>query len=148
MISTDMITRSVHQGVKTIVKAEVFYHASGKMVSHFNYPVSYTVLNNAQGEISIYDPENNSVQTMQNDIFTSTTSNFHYFVHNKTNDMGLGDLGFKLIETKFEDHLKITKWVPKITMNQKLTSIELVHDNFKPIYIGYRDINYQVIKKI
>lgn len=147
-LSTNMTSRSLFKGNSTTAKAEIYYENTGKIVSHFIHPVDYFVISNSKGEVSLYNTKENTVTITQSLSFSTESSYFHFFLRDKANDMGLKDLGFKLNNTKYEEGLLITTWIPSIPGKQPITSIELAHENYKPIYLGYTDMNFKLFKKI
>lgn len=146
-MSMHMETKTAKDGYKTAVKADIFYSKDGRMVSHYLAPKKYTVLNNAKGEIKIYDREANTVLQQQNYMYSTETSQFYYFLGNNKTDLGLSQMGFTQSNVKFEDGLMITEWTPPAKMVGKISKVELVLEQGKPIYIAYFDSNNKVSNK-
>jgi len=144
-----MTTKVLEKGKKIIIKAEIYYQArDGKMIIHYSYPTEYFFITNSKGEAKFYDPKNNTVYKKQHFMYSSESSYFYYFLSNKMNDMGLKDLGLHLSETKFEDNLLITTWFPKIIGDGKVGKVELVHENYKPIFMAYYDTKGKILRKV
>ncbi|HEY8402058.1 MAG TPA: hypothetical protein VIK89_12390 [Cytophagaceae bacterium] len=143
-----MHTRTTKGGKGTTIKADVFYSSNGKMVTHFTTPEELFIINNAKGELAIYNPGKNTVRMETNYAYGTEYSPLYYFFQDKKSDLGLGTLGFKLKETRFDKNLTITKWAAPLAMAKQLKEVELVHDAQKPIYQSYVDGKGRVLKKI
>jgi hypothetical protein len=146
-ISLNMETRSATAGKSTLVKASIFYSSEGKMISYFTAPQELIIVNNKKGEITIYNPVNNTVVQQQNFMIGTETTQLYYFLENKRNDLGLSGMGYMLKTTRFEDGLKITNWAPPMELASQLSQVELVHEKGNPIYMGYHNEKGRVIKK-
>ncbi len=140
-VSMEMETKNAKGGYTSAIKAKLYYANDGRMVSFYTYPKEYVILNNAKGEIKIYDQEKNTVLLQQNFMYSTESSQFYYFLNNKKADLGLGQMGFTQSNVRFEDGLMITEWLPPMNMTNQLSKVELVHDNENPIYIAYYDNN-------
>jgi hypothetical protein len=77
-ISVSMNTRSTRAGKTAMLKAEIAYHISGTMISHFTAPNDQYIINTAKGEISLYDPIKNIVNQQVNYLFSTETTQFYY----------------------------------------------------------------------
>jgi outer membrane lipoprotein-sorting protein len=147
-ISLNMTSRQVQDGKSVIIKGEVFYQRNGNLTTHFTYPKEYLLLANKEGETKIYDPLKNTVIQYQNFLFSTESSKFAYFFSGRVNDMGLNDIGYAPDKTSFENNLRVTEWRLRTPGKDLIQKIKLVYDNQKPIYMDYRDVNDQVIRKV
>ncbi len=136
-----MESKTAKSGYSSLTDAEVYYANDGSMVSYYNSPKKYTVMNNSKGEIKIYDPEKNVVLLQQNYLYSTETSQFYYFLNNKKSDLGLNQMGFIQNNVRFEEGFMITEWLPPAQMAKSVGKVELVHENGQPIYIAYYDNN-------
>jgi hypothetical protein len=76
-ISMIMVARSNKNGKTATIKSEIAYQvAGGKMVSHFTQPNNQYIINNAKGEVSIYDPAKNTVIQQVNYILVQKLRSF------------------------------------------------------------------------
>ncbi|OWY25083.1 hypothetical protein C7N43_17575 [Sphingobacteriales bacterium UPWRP_1] len=141
-------TKQVKNGQSTTVKATMYYTAGGKMVTHFTQPREYVLLSNSKGEYKIYDPQNNTVQQSQNQLFSTDVTYFGHFLNNRSGDMGLRSMGFALLNTRFDEGAMITEWKPQLVDADSPYYIELVHENGEPIFIGYKDIGGKYMRKV
>jgi outer membrane lipoprotein-sorting protein len=147
-LSARMTTKAAQKGTTTTVKADVYYHSSGKMITHFFYPVEMFMINNAKGEVSIYDPAKNTAKQQQHYAFSTETSQLYYFLQNKKSDLGMKALGFTVNSTRFEEDLMITKWLPPSALMNQIQEVELVHRGANPIYMKYVGKDGKNAKKV
>jgi len=147
-ISVKMLTRVAHDGYVITTEADIYYSYTGKMVTHLKTPQEMFIINNARGEVMVYNVKDNTVYQDQNPLFTTETSQIHIFFQNKRTDLGLRDMGFKAYNTKFEDGLMITEWWPPMEMMSQIQKVELVHDRQNPIYLAYVEATGSIIKKV
>lgn len=142
-----MEKRSNRAGKTTKLNAEIFFGRKGDMVTHFTNPAEVFIINNKEGELSVYNPETNSVYQSVNYQAGSESTTFYYFLMNQSADMGLNRIGFKLADTKVDGKLLINYWEPPKKVDG-LADIELVREGGKPIFMGYRDRKKNYIKKV
>jgi hypothetical protein len=147
-IQLDMDMKSLHNNKVVSFKGKIYYrHANGQMVTRFTYPREIITITNAQGEFKNFNVKENTVTQIQGRDFSSKESFIYMFFSGRTRDMGLRDAGFKLSDTKIEDKMVITKWsAPVIDQEISGNSVELVHENFLPIYMGVYQNNMIVSK--
>lgn len=148
-IMAHMESEKLISGKKIVIRGDVFYNqAEGKMIVHYTYPQDYFYVSNTLGEVKMYLPESNQVMIQRNPILSSQNDVLYYFLSNKISDLGLKDAGFKLADTKVEDRNVITTWTPPAPANKKVSKVEIVHQNFVPIYSAYFDLDEKISKKI
>ena len=146
-VAFEMEKRVNKAGVTTKFSADVYFDRGGDMVTRFSFPTEIYVLNNKEGELSIYNAELNSVHQSVNYQAGSENTTFYYFLTNRTVDMGLGKIGFKLVGSKIDGNLLVNYWEPPQEING-LADVELVRDANKPIFIGYRNEKEEYVKKV
>src|SRR6478609_2519417 len=146
-VSMDMLTRTTKKGLISTLKAKIFYTSEGKMVSYYSDPRELLIINNKNGDISMYDIKDNSVTQKQNFLFRTDQNQMFYFLENNKSDLGLAKMGFALKETKFEDGLKISVWIPPFSLAREISKVELVHEKNSPIFLGYFNMKGKAIKK-
>ena len=148
-ISLLMETKILSQGKYVSSAAEIFYKfREGEMIVRYQKPFEYIVISNAKGEAKVYNPKTNEVSVQQGFMYETEKSLFYYFFSNRTTDLGLKDLGFMLDNTRFEDGMIITTWKPGLSIGEQVSKVELVHEKYLPIYLGYYDKKGQLTKKI
>lgn len=147
-VSATMTMRTAHKGKTINTKAELCYSTSGRMVSLFPKPSELYVFNNANGELKVYDPTKNSVLQQQNATYSTETTQFFFFLHNRKADLGLSSMGFSLGETKFENGVMISIWKSPTPMAKNIKRVELVHKGQNPIFMKYVDPSERTIKKV
>ncbi len=143
-----MLTRSTQKGMLKTLKASVFYTSEGKMACHYIEPYEAVVLNNSKGEFTIYNFSSNSVIQKQNYLMGTETNQLFYFLENNRGDLGLSKMGFTLKETKFEEGLRITVWLPPMQISKEILKVEVAHNKNNPIFLGYFDKKGKAISKV
>ncbi len=140
--------RRVNGGDQTIKStASVYFNANGEMVTRYSPPMNVYVFNNLDGEISIYNERDNTVIQSVNYQAGSTNTNFYYFLQGETDDMGLKKLGFALSNTEVKDGLLITEWLAPMDVQSNFASVELVHKDDLPVFLGHKDAKGMYVKK-
>jgi len=148
-VSASMESRKLFDGKVVIVKAQIYYtFDEGKMIMNYTYPNKHVFISNALGEAKVYYPERNEVSVLQNTMFSTENDVLYYFMSGQIDDLGLRSLGFQLAETDFDDNLMVTTWMPPGTIAGRLSKIEMVHENYIPIYSAYYTGDNKVQKKI
>ena len=148
-LSMNLISKSLQKGKSITTKAEVYYKVSGGLlVTHLTSPVEYIIITNDKGEFKMYDMKANSVSQSQSADFSSENSFIHDFLNGNTNDMGLRKIGFQLKSTKVEDNMVITDWIPPLDLASKMSRVELVHENYSPIYMAFYGKKDKLLSKI
>jgi hypothetical protein len=148
-IMAHMESEKLIAGKKVIIRGDVFYSQSdGRMVVHYTYPQDYFFVSNTKGEVQLYLPEANQVMIQRNPVLSSQNDVLYYFLSNKISDLGLKDAGFELTETKVEDRNVITTWTPPAPASKTISKVEMVHQDFVPIYTAYFDLKEKITKKI
>lgn len=137
-ISMRLTSKTLQNGKSITTQAVMYYRlAGGLLVTHITAPLEYLAITNDKGEFKMYDIKANTVSQMQGADFSSENSFVHDFLRGNTNDMGLRALGFKLKNSKVEDNLVITNWTPSLQADPKISRVELVHENYAPIYMAF-----------
>lgn len=144
-----MTAESVHENVKNRVEADVYYLINeGKMITHYTYPKDYVRESNRLGEVKMYFPENNAVVIQQDEMYSSENDVLHYFLYNKLTDLGLTDLGYKLIDNKEDDGVMVTEWEPVVYESEDIKKIVLAHLDNLPIYTAYFKVRNKLVRKV
>lgn len=148
-VSMRMEAKSLNKGKAMIINAEIFYQFDkGNMLTRYLSPLNYMFFTNQKGEAKVYYPKTNEVYLKQSADFDSEKCLLYFFLSNKLNDLGLKDMGFSITDTRFEDHLVITTWFPPAVLINSYGKVELVHEDYRPIYIAYFDKSGKITKKI
>mgnify|MGYP003109951568 CR=1 FL=1 len=125
-----------------------YFDSSGKMVAIYDRPDNLVIINDEKGRVTIYDSKNNTVIQANNPYYSSRANELYYFINDKKNDLGLSEIGFRLQDSKVEEGLIITEWVPPVDGMKYFSFIKIVHENDNPIYLEYRDRDNKIIKKV
>lgn len=148
-VQANIESKQLDRGKSITLKSQVFYQSNGNCLTHYTYPVEYFVFTNKLGEVKIYDPVKNTILIQQDNIYSSKTSPFYFFLSGKSNDMGLTDLGFIPLKTYSENVNIVTEWKKKKVVNDvPVQLVKLVHQQENPIYMEYRDAQSQALRKV
>ena len=144
-----MESHSLQGGKAAGLSAELFYQSlDGRLITKLKTPVNQVMITNRLGELTIYDPEKNTVYRTQSLEYSSENNLIYYFLNGKTQDMGLAEMGFTRQKAEFDGALMITQWMPPSQLNHLFSYIELVHEDYMPIYAGYYDAGGKLVKKV
>jgi hypothetical protein len=148
-VQANIETKQLENGKSIILKSKVFYQTNGNCVTHYTYPLEYFVLTNKLGEVKVYNPIDNTVIIQQDNIYSSKTSPFYFFLSGKVNDMGVSDFGFTPTKTYTEKNNIITEWKKKKMSNDMPVSmIKLVYLKENPIFMEYKDSQLNTLRKV
>jgi hypothetical protein len=146
-VSFDM-TRRVNAVGKTVESnATICFKENGDMITKYWAPLETMVFNNLDGEIKIYNERENSIIQSVNYHIGSSNTNFYFFLKGNTENMGLSELGFKLMDSKVEDGLIITEWASPKGFQNDVDRIELVHQNSLPVFMGHKSRKGDYLRK-
>ena len=144
-----MESQSLQAGKTAVLHADLYYQAlDGKLITRMDAPINKVMITNRQGELTIYDPEDQTVYRTRELEYSSENNLIFFFLTGKTQDLGLGDMGFTIDRTEFKDGLLITQWIPPRAHSHVFSHIELVHEDHLPIYAAYFDAAGKMIKKV
>jgi hypothetical protein len=147
-ISMKVTSKVLNNGRYVSTTGTLGYTASGgTMITHFDAPVESWFFLNAKGELKIYNPGTNEVMIEPNTGATSQASYMYYFLSGQTGDMGLRAMGFTVSDTRFDDGMVITTWMPPSVMAGLMGKAELVHENYRPVYAGWFDLKGECVLK-
>lgn len=146
-VQADVETRIWKQGNSTRVHSTVYYHMDGRMITRFTHPFQRIMRTNHLGEMLLYDQETGEVTRQQNPTFSSEGNHFFHFFQNRTEEMGLDQLGFEQGDTEFQENLRITNWYAPTWLAQTIDYVQLVHQGFRPIHMAVYDRKGQTIQK-
>lgn len=136
-VSFNMIQRINTQGKTTRMDSRVFFQSNGNMVTQISNPTEIFIFNNREGELRIYNPNENSVYKTVNYNYASLNNSFYYFLA-QTPNMGLDQVGYKVSESKMDGNYLVTKWSPPAGLQADISGVELVSDGEKVREIAFR----------
>jgi hypothetical protein len=148
-LSVRMESKRLFNGKVAIVKADLFFkYTEGTLIMHYFYPTDYLFITNNKGEVKMYFPDKNEVVSQQNQIFASDNDALYFFLSNQVNDLGLKEMGYSVMATRFEEGITITDWLPPSWQIGKISKVELAHENSLPIYTAYYNEKNKAIRKV
>ena len=147
-ISVHVSTSSVVKGKVLSTEADVFFNpADGKMVRHVITPQNFYIISNRFGEAQMYYPEDNTVEQDRNPLFSTEESILNLFLKSNDTDLGFKNLGFTLLDNRFEQDLTITEWAAPISQQKNLSKVEIAVKNYQPIFLAYYGPDGTVARK-
>lgn len=136
-VVADVEVKQVAKGKVTTITKSVYCANNGRLVVHFHKPEDYYVVTNLKGETRLYMPKTNEVYSDNSDAMSSKDELMLLFMNGRVDDLGLGMYGYKLQSTVNEEgHIKKT-YVSDSKANAP--KVEIVFENFLPIYMAYLD---------
>jgi len=148
-LSLDFTSRTLFQGKSVTAKGTLFYRVQdGHMVTRIASPIEQLVISKANGELKNYDVRTNTVAMMMGQDFSSRNSFIYSFLSGKTSDMGLGEIGYKLTDTRNEDEsIVVNTYMAPMSSSFKAQKVEIAFNNYLPIYLGFHDFNDKTFQK-
>lgn len=147
-LAVNVNTREVAKGYSTNLRGELFYTSNGNLVTHITYPEQYILVANSKGEVRLYDPQKNAVRLFQNALFSTSSTQLHYFLAGLTDDLGLKNAGYAISDAKFDGDLAIVTWQNTGNSKNPIQTATLVKRRATPIYLDYRDRYGKIIRKV
>lgn len=146
-VSADVTVKQVKNGRASSTEKSVCCSNDGRMVA-----ISRTkdgkvyVFTNIHGETRIYNQARNEVMTDNSGAVTSTDELLQVFLLQRIDDMGFTSLGYNLVSTEHEGANLKKIFEPK-DKSAQCARIELVMQDYLPIYCAYLDRRGKVITK-
>ena len=148
-ISLRLKIQTVDNGNLITSESTTYYRLKdGLLVTVGIIPDENITIINAKGELKTYNSTQNSVLLMNDEELSSKRSFFYYFLNSKDKDMGLPTDGYKLLKTKIEGNIVVTKWKNEVMDNPQIAFVELAHANNSCIYTEYLDKNSKTLQKV
>lgn len=129
--------------VSTVTKT-VYVSSNGRAVTVFRRPDFYYALTNPKGELKLYFPSSNEVFSRTDPALASGEELLMLFLLGRASDLGLSNFGYKgSASLREEGYIKRTFTSPEATR----PTVEIVYDNYLPIYCCYTDPSGRVLSK-
>lgn len=146
-VAADVEEKTVLDGRVITMTRQIFCQRSGEVASVVERPVPTYTFTNLQGEFKAYFPLSNEVYSDRKDDYSTKDDLFYLFLSGKADDMGLSSYGYRLTasETTDDGLLKRT-YVPE-KAGQGVSKVEIVLENYLPIYVGYFDGKGRLVSK-
>lgn len=148
-ISLSFTSKILEKKKYVTVEGEVYFKKlGGVLTTHLTKPFENVTIINANGDMKNYDVLDNTLIQSSSALTSSESSYFWYFLNGNYNDLGFPKIGYVIKDTKVEEGVFITNWVPKPGMNTPIQKIELVHEKSLPIYIEFVGVKNKALGKI
>ncbi len=148
-VKLSMFSQSLQDGKAASLEAILYYQSlDGRLITKFVDPLDHIMVTNRHGELTVYDPAENTVYRRQSLEYSSENNLVYFFLHGKTRDLGLRDMGFIQTRTDFEEELMVSRWEPPASLGHLFSHIQLVHEDYMPVYAGYYDASGELVKKV
>ena len=136
-VAAEVEVKTVHQGKVTTVSSKAFCSSSGELIQVFNSPYTYYTVSNPDGEFKLYIPGRNEVYSNRREDFSNKDNILYLFISGHAGDMGLGLYGYRLAKTENEEGGLIKRTYKPIAPGKGASKVELVLENYLPIYLAY-----------
>ncbi len=134
-ISLEFQSKTIENKKYITTEGEVYFKKDNNlMVTHIKKPFESITIVNADGDMKIYDIENNTLMLSSNVLNSSKYSYLWHFFTNNFQDMGLSKYGYIIKNTKTEEGVFVIEWVPPFNNTSSLYKIILAKENNLPIY--------------
>ena len=148
-ISLSFTSKILEKKKYLTVEGEVFFKKKGGILTtHLTKPFENVTIINADGDMKNYDVLENKLIQSSSALTSSESSYFWYFLNGNYNDLGFPKIGYVIKNTKVEDGVLITNWVPKEGLNSPILNIEMVYEKSLPIYIEFKGAKNKSLGKI
>lgn len=148
-ISLSVTSKVLRHGKVVTIQSELFYNFDrGTILAQYKQPIHYYLMTDAKGEVRIYQPEKNEVVISRDPSQITDQSLLYFFLSNRISDLGLRENGFTLFKTSRSKDVVTTWWSPPASMAKNILKVELVHDNFLPIYMSYHNHQNSLSRKV
>lgn len=145
-VSADVQVKQAAGGKVATVTKSVCLASDGRFVTHFHTPEDYYLLTNTKGEARIYIPRTNEVLTEQSGTVSTKDELIYLFLIGRSEDLGVTQYGYKPVGTSRDG-----KYIKKTYVNlndAEIPTVEIVYDNFLPIYCAYLDNTGRIVNKL
>jgi hypothetical protein len=146
-VSADMEVKTLYGGKVTSVESKVYCNSTGDLVRVFNSPSTYYTITNPSGEFKLYIPATNEVYSQRKEDFSDRDDLLYIFLSGRSDDMGLGLYGYKLSSTSREGEGLMKRTYIPASKGKGVSKVELVLENYLPIYLAYFDASGTVVSK-
>ena len=144
-VSADIEIKQVTKGKVVTVTKSVCCTSDGRFVTRFRTPEDYYVVSNPKGETRIYIPRTNEVIQ---DLGTSQSAKdelIWIFLTGKVDDLGVMQYGYRPASTTRDGQYVKKTFVSSEEGN--IPTVEVVLENFLPIYCAYIDKSSRAVSK-
>ncbi|MCX7987141.1 MAG: hypothetical protein N2662_09405 [Bacteroidales bacterium] len=137
-ISFQLESKTLSNQKVVIIRAEIFFkYDEGKMITRYIYPTELISITNNKGEAAFYDPKTNTASYKRGALFLTTNDNIYLFLSERYSDLGLKEMGYKIVSKKRDKGYIVTEWLPeKSNSEDKAEKIVLAHQNDLPAYMA------------
>ena len=146
-VAADVEEKTVMDGKAVTRSSQLFCTSSGSIVQFYPGETPFYILTNLTGEFTAYFPKSNEVYKDRRDDFSTKDNIFYLFLSGHSDDLGLASYGYRLASSTTEDGLLKRTYLPTAKAPKGTAKIELVLENYLPIYIGYYDVSGRLVSK-
>ena len=148
-ICLHMVNKTLKNGKTVTVESDIYYKGNErKMLTRFTKPLNSILINSATGESQIFDPSRNEVQLLQHDFLKTGNNLLYFFFTNQIQNLGMKEAGYLLVNTRKEGNSLISTYQPNPESKSEIAKVEVVHENFAPIYSVFYNTRGWISRKI
>lgn len=144
-ISADVEVKQAISGKVMTITKSVYCANNGRLVVHFHTPDEFYVTMNQLGEARMYNPRTKESEVDNESGVSAREELLYLFMTGRSNDLGLAQDGYKLTSTVNEDGF--LKKIFTSATDGNLPKVEVVYQNYLPIYMAYLDVNGKAVNK-
>lgn len=144
-VSADVEVKQAVAGKVVTVTKSVYCSGNGRLVIHFHTPEEMFVVTNPLGEARVFIPKTGKDDGGENIGLSSRDELLYLFLSGRVDDLGVTQDGYKLVSTTNEEGLLKKTFVSD--KNGSLPKIEIVYQNYLPIYLAYLDATGKAVNK-
>lgn len=144
-VSADVEVKQALAGKVVTVTKSVYCSGNGRLVIHFLTPEEMFVVTNPLGEARVYFPKTGKDNAGENIGLSSRDELLFLFLSGRVDDLGVTQDGYRLVSTANEDGLLKKTFVSE--KNGNLPRVEIVYQNYLPIYLAYLDPSGKAVNK-
>ncbi len=150
LVKADVVSQQLANGKKTKQEKHLYCQQDGRMVVDIRTTDGRSViLTDRYGRTEIYNPDKNTLMfDKKGQLYASVDEPLQLFLQRRTQDMGLEDYGFKPDRILQEDGKYLKKIFKNPSDGTHCVKVEIVYENYLPVFMAFYDRKDKVINKI
>lgn len=150
LVMADVVSQQLANGKKSKQEKHLFCQQDGRMVVSIKTTEGESVLLTDQyGRTEVYNPKTNTVMfDKKGHLYASVDEPLQVFLQRRTQDMGMESYGFKLNEVLQEEGKYLKKIFKSTEAASHCAKVEIVYENYLPVFMAFYDRKDKVINKI
>jgi hypothetical protein len=148
-VSLHVVNKTLKNNKVITFESDIYYKGNErKMLTKFTRPSNYLMMHSATGESQVFDPVKNEVQLLHHDFLKTENHLLYFFFSNQIQNLGMNEAGYHLVNTRKENGSLISTYQPNAENKEDIIKVEMVHENFAPIYAAFYNSKGWISRKI